>query len=490
MLKRPFVNRDWAIGLLLFAVTLLLYLRAVGNRFIDWDDDQYVFTNSHVQSGIATATFTWAATTFAAANWHPITWLSHALDCQVFGLRPAGHHFTNVLLQSLNALLVFVFLRVTTGRRWPSAFAAALFAWHPLRVESVAWVSERKDVLCAFFFLLSLLAYQWYARRPGVARYALMALCFAAGLLAKPMIVTFPFVLLLLDFWPLQRFTSERFAWLLLEKMPLVLIGAADAAMTWFAQRAGGAIKHLTLGDRVANAVMSYARYIGKTLYPTDLVVFYWQRFWLAYQVVPVVISLGTLTAIFVLQCRSRPYLIVGWLWFLGMLIPTIGLVQVGGQSMADRCTYLPSIGLAVLLAWGAADLAGRWPRCTWPVPSIAVVLLAILAGMTWRQIGVWHDTYSLFSHSLHSPDDQAIDHFLRYSDQLLLASRLTPPSRRSLAVVHCDWGDALFRAGRPAQAAVHYKDASFLDPEMIAAQEGLARCGASNQPKGPGAFP
>lgn len=486
MAERTRRGRDWAIALLLFVLTFLLFARALTNGYVNWDDGDYVFANPHVQDGLRSATFRWAMSSFEAANWHPLTWISHALDYQLYGLCPVGHHLTSIVLHSTNVVLLFLFLYSATDRLWSSAFAAALFGWHPLRVEAVAWISERKEVLCGLFFLLALLGWLWYARRPSVARYVPTLLCCTAGLLAKPTIVTLPFVLLLLDFWPLRRINRHRIDYLVLEKLPLLLICAAVGLLTWIAQSTGGAMKHFTLGDRMANAVMSYARYLGKTFYPTDLLAFYWHSFWLPEQVVPVVIGLVTVTAAFALQSRRRPYLIVGWLWFLGMLIPTIGLVQVGEQSMADRYTYLPSIGVAIILAWGAADWCSRSLWASRILPALCVSFLGVCTVITWRQIAVWHDTYSLFAHTLHDSDDRVIDHFLSWKKQLDVASLdVNDPGRshQGLAMVHCDWGDALLKQGRLDQAIVHYQAALRLDPSMKNAARGLEICRSQLRP-------
>jgi hypothetical protein len=480
MAERTLRRQDWAIALVLFVLTFLLFARSVANGYVDLDDGDYVFANAHVQDGVRPATLRWAMTAFEAANWHPLTWMSHALDYQIFGLRPAGHHLTSVVLHSTNVVLLFLFLYLATGRLWSSAFAAALFGWHPLRVEAVAWISERKEVLCGLFFLSALLAWQWYARRPSMRRYVLTLLLGAAGLLAKPTIVTLPFVLLLLDFWPLGRINRHGIAYLVLEKLPFLLICAVGCFLTWIAQSAGGAMRHFTVGDRMANAVMSYARYLGKTIYPTDLLPFYGRRFWLSDQIVPVVIGLVTATAVFALQLRRRPYLIVGWLWFLGILIPTIGLVHVGAQSMADRYTYLPSIGLAIMLAWGAADCCSRTQWASRILPILCVSFLGVCMVVTWRQIAVWHDTYSMYSRTLHDSDDRVIDHFLGWKKQLNLALLDVNDicrNHKGLAMVHCDWGDALLKQGRLDQAIVHYQAALRLDPAMEKAARGVETC-------------
>ena len=400
--------------LLLAVVTLALYNPVNHHPFVNYDDDRYVTGNLHVRQGLTTATLKWALTSTEQANWHPLTWMSHELDCSLYGLNPVGHHFTSVLLHAVNVVLLFLLLIWATGRMGPSLFVAALFAIHPMNVESVAWVAERKNVLCTMFFFLTLWAYGWYARKPGWMRYLAVAALFAAGLASKPMVITLPFVLLLLDYWPLNRVASVnkgsssalKFSWsrLALEKLPLLALSAASALITMYAQRAGGAVRtnaEYSFAARFANAVYAYAMYLWKMVWPARLAPMYPHPgdSLAAWQVVAAVLTLVAITAI-VLRFRTRPYLMVGWLWFLGTLVPVIGLVQVGDAAMADRYAYIPLIGIFVMIGFGVADLGERkklGPQLAVP----AVVVLLALAAITHRQIGYWQSNVDLWSHTL-----------------------------------------------------------------------------------------
>jgi tetratricopeptide (TPR) repeat protein len=400
-------------------VTLALYSPAVGHPFIfNYDDSIYVIDNSHVQAGLTWQTVGWALTSTAYSNWHPLTWLSHALDCELYGLNPHGHHATNVLFHVLNVALLFLLLVRATGAAGRSFMVAALFAIHPLNVESVAWIAERKNVLSTFFFLLTLGAYGWYAVKPSVKRYAAVAALFVFGLASKPMVVTLPCVLLLLDFWPLRRIqgldqTSPKttlsvpqapFFRLVLEKLPLLALSAAASAVTMFAQRTGGSMRLvLPLGVRLENAMYAYALYIWKALWPAWLAVFYphpgatltlWQLGIAA-------LFLLSVSVLVWRQRAARPYLITGWLWFLGTLVPVIGLVQVGEQAIADRYAYVPLIGIFVMVVWGAADLAdSRQLSVGWRIKSAAIVL-AVFVLFTCDQLRYWRSAVDLWSHTV-----------------------------------------------------------------------------------------
>jgi tetratricopeptide (TPR) repeat protein len=400
---------------LLFLAVAGLLLPALTHDFITYDDPAYVTANDRVKAGLTWDNALWALRSTEASNWHPLTWISHMADCQVFGLRAWGHHLTNVLLHALNCVLLFAALRRMTGAVWRSLFVAALFGVHPLHVESVAWVSERKDVLSTTFWMLGLWA---YARRAELARagapgtrlyYGLALLFFALGLMCKPMLVTLPCVLLLLDYWPLCRWrtSSASARWsLLAEKLPFLALSAAASAVTLAAQAGGGTVgsdEDFPLSVRAANALISYCRYLGKCFAPAKLAVFY--PFFAEEPPVWKTILAGTLlaglTVAAVALARRRPYLLVGWLWYLGTLVPVIGLVQVGGQSMADRYTYVPLIGVFIMVAWAASDAASylRNGRMVLGIAS-AVVLLA-LSAVTTRQLSYWKDGASLFRHAL-----------------------------------------------------------------------------------------
>ena len=400
--------------LLLAVVTLGLYNPVNRHPFVNYDDDRYVTENSHVRQGLTGETISWALTSTEQANWHPLTWMSHALDCSLFRLNPAGHHFTSVLLHVVNVCLLFLLLMWATNRLGPSLFVAALFALHPINVESVAWVAERKNALCTLFFFLTLWAYGWYAQRPNWKRYLAVAALFSAGLASKPMVITLPFVLLLLDYWPLTRVqgangaqTSQpNFPWsrLVIEKLPLLALSAASAIITMRAQQSGGAVRTVTefsFGVRLANAINAYAMYLWKMVWPTRLAPLYPHPgdSLAAWRVMLAALVLLVITAV-VWKFRNRRYLPVGWLWFLGTLVPVIGLVQVGEAAMADRYAYIPLIGIFVMIAFGAADIAQQKNLGFWPAVPATAALIA-LAVVTHTQIGYWQNNQDLWSHAI-----------------------------------------------------------------------------------------
>jgi Flp pilus assembly protein TadD len=407
-------KRNPIVCLLLAVVTLALYNPVNRHPFVNYDDDRYVTDNPHVRQGLTADTFIWALTSTEQANWHPLTWMSHALDVSLFRLNPAGHHFTSVLLHAVNVMLLFLLLIWATGRIGPSLFVAALFAVHPINVESVAWVAERKNVLCTLFFFLTLWAYGWYLRKPDWRRYLAVAGLFGAGLASKPMVITLPFVLLLLDYWPLKRVAGVdedsvqhlKFSWahLAVEKLPLLALSAASAVITMRAQQAGGAVRtaaEVSFGVRLANAIYAYAMYLWKMVWPARLAPLYphpgeslaaWQVFFAAM----VLIAITALT----LKFHRRRYLLVGWLWFLGTLVPVIGLVQVGDAAMADRYAYIPLIGIFVMLAFGLADWSQE-KNFGLKLAAPAVVTVVALAALTHIQIGYWQSSYDLWSHTL-----------------------------------------------------------------------------------------
>ena len=386
---------------------LAAFAHVCGNNFINYDDDVYVTENRHVQAGLTVPSIQWAFTNVDASNWHPLTWLSLQLDYQLFGLAPWGYHLTNLLLHVANGLLLFIVLRRMTGATWRSGLVAVLFTLHPLHVESVAWVAERKDVLSTLFWMLTLWAYVYYTERPKLARYLVVVAAFALGLLAKPMLVTLPCVLLLLDFWPLQRLrsgqaTPGRLIW---EKVPLFVLAAASCAVTWYAQQHAGAVAaldKLPLKLRLANAVLAYVGYIGKTFWPRDLAIFYPHPLTMgpAWRLVLAAVFLLTVTGLALATSRRRPFVAVGWLWYLGTLVPVIGAVQVGQQAMADRYTYIPLIGLFLLVAWGLPSLLARWqlPASLLALPAVMVVAACTVC--TAMQVAVWHDSIALWEHS------------------------------------------------------------------------------------------
>ncbi|HZV37019.1 MAG TPA: tetratricopeptide repeat protein [Verrucomicrobiae bacterium] len=419
MSGKNFKPRAIVVYGILALLTLAVFWRVFGCDFTDLDDNLYVANNSTVQKGLTLAGLKYAFTSTVASNWHPLTWLSHMLDCQIFGAGPFGPHLMNLLFHIANTLLVFAWLRRLTGALWKSALVAALFAWHPIHVESVAWVSERKDVLSTFFFLLTLLAYQKFkiAGPKSKLWYAAALFLFLLGLLSKPMVVTLPFVLLLIDFWsaenasknapkgkpqPLSALPWKKWV---VEKIPFFALSAASSAVTYFAQKHSGAVEtleKLPIGERIANAAISYVRYLEKAFWPVDLAVFYPhpdRSNGMAF--ISAFVLLAAIT-LFVLKFRrGRPWLAVGWFWFLGTLVPVIGLVQVGGQSMADRYAYIPLIGIFIIVAWGLGEWVERKKirPATVAVPASAA-LMACMA-LTWNQTGYWKDSGTLFEHDI-----------------------------------------------------------------------------------------
>lgn len=465
---------------LLFGGTVLLFSRVLAYGFVNLDDPGYVTANPHVQGGLSWAGVGWA---FAAPAdyWHPLTWLSHMLDWQLYGPRASGHHLTSIVLHAINAVLAFLVFRRLAGGVGPSALAAAVFAWHPLRVESVVWITERKDVLSGCFFLLTLLAYAWYAeaRKTGGRwwpAYLVTLVCFALGLMSKPMLVTLPVVLLILDVWPLGRWSSWASArGLVVEKLPLFALSGIAAVATVLMQRHEGAfVLDFPLGARAGNAVVSVARYLGKFFWPFDLIVCYPHP---GYWPVLAVIAAGALVLglgwIAWRQRRERPWIAVGGLWLLVTLLPVIGLVQVGFQAMADRYTYLPMLGVELALIWTVAPvLRAPWARSA--AAGGAVIVLAALALRTWDQEGVWRDSVTLFEHATTASPNNPIG-------ESLLASALYAADRFDEAEVHAERACALNprsasaftvfagireRQGRIAEAIELYRRSLTLQPD------------------------
>ena len=417
------------ICLTLVLVTAALYWPMLHHRFINVDDEQYITNNPQVKAGLTWPGIVWAFENTEAANWHPLTWISHMLDCQLFGLNPGGHHLTSLLFHVANTLLLFLWLSQLTGALWRSAFVAALFAWHPLHVESVAWAAERKDVLSALFWMLALIAYTRYAQRVTGDRcqvtrtepasspvtrhpslfYGLALLFFAFGLMSKPMVVTLPFVLLLLDFWPLNRLQLQSsgrvVASLIFEKLPFFALAATGSVVTFLIQKSGGAVWSsgtLTFHARVANALLAYVRYLSKTFWPADLAIIYpYPRHWPVMAVIGAALLLAIWSGLFIWRARQNPYLLAGWFWFLGTLIPAIGLVQVGSQSMADRYTYLPSIGLFILIVWGLNDLLNFRLQGRKMVMLIGSLALAGCLVCTTIQLNYWQNSIKLLRHAI-----------------------------------------------------------------------------------------
>jgi len=457
------------VGLFLGLFTVAIFWPVIENHFVDYDDHLYVVENPWVQQGLTLNGAAWAFHTSHASNWHPVTWLSHMLDCDLFDLFPGGHHLTNLLLHAANTVLLFLLLRKLTGALWRPALVAALFGWHPLHVESVAWVSERKDVLSTLFWILTTWAYVRYVEKPGWGRYAGALGFFALGLMSKPMLVTLPLTLLLLDYWPLGRLTQIGDAngedqpppelllarWLKLakEKLPFLGLSAALCIITVWAQHKGGALKSLDstpISFRCANALSAYGSYLWKMIWPANLAAYYplpAQPPFLA--AVGVGLLLASVTVVLFCLRRRYPFLLVGWLWYLGTLVPVIGLIQVGSQAMADRYTYVPLIGIFVALAWSWAELGPNWPSVRALKLAAAGVALAMLACATGRQLSYWRDGATLFEHVV--------------------------AVTRANHVSHAAYGIALASQGRSAEAIEQFSEALRLQPNYALAHVSLA---------------
>ncbi len=449
------------IGLALIVVTVVVYAPLGHFDFVKWDDPQYVTDNTIVLAGLTWHGVAWAFTTSHGPYWHPLTWLSHMLDVQLFGLDAGGHHITNIVLHIATTLLLFGLLRKATGATRRSAFVAALFAVHPLHVESVAWIAERKDVLSALFWMLTLGAYGWYAARPSVRRYLAVAVLFACALMAKPMVVTLPFTLLLVDVWPLERATVERMAgWgrLILEKLPLVALAAAVGVATVVLQRGQGvlpALDAIPLTLRLANALTSYVSYIGLMFWPAHLVALYpypsalpaWRT------IAGAALVLIGISIVAIRTARRYPYVLVGWLWYLGTLVPVIGLIQSGEQSMADRFVYIPLVGLFVIVAWGVPDLLAR-EKGVRPLFVVATIAIAACAAVSRQQVRYWSDNLTLWQHVVET----------------------TGPNYRAQG----NLAMALEDAGRTSDAIAHYSEALRINPRFVDAYDNLGLALAS----------
>jgi tetratricopeptide (TPR) repeat protein len=471
---------DLYISLTLFVVTLAVYSRAVYFDFINFDDPDYVTNNPHVRAGLTWDGFVWAFTTFHAANWSPLTWLSHMADCQVFGVS-SWHHATSVLFHATAAVLLFLALNRLTAARWPSAFVAFLFALHPLHVESVAWVSERKDVVCAFFWFLTLLFYARYVERPGKVRYLQVLAAFCLGLMAKPMIVTLPFVLLLLDAWPLRRLNLAAVR----EKLPFFAASLASCVVTYLAQQSGHAVRSLAavgFGTRLANAVVAYAVYLTRMFWPTNLAVYYpYPTHLPVWQVAGSVIALASITWFAIHQRHSRPWLAIGWFWYIGTLVPVIGLIQVGSQASADRYTYVPMIGIAIMVAWSAAELVRLHPRAAGPVRNTGVATCCVCVFLTVFQLAVWQNSQFLYLHALAVTSDNAVAHN-NLADFYLVNQRnqdALPHIQEALRIkpdypdAHTNLALVLKRSGNLADSERGYRESLTLQPASSDAHAG-----------------
>jgi tetratricopeptide (TPR) repeat protein len=535
-------SRKILICLVLAIVTLAVFWQVKHHDFVNLDDKMYILENRHVLSGLTVDGVKWAFTSVYASNWHPLTWLSHMLDVDLLGVNAGRMHLVNVFFHIAAALLLFLILDRTTGALWRSAFVAALFALHPLHVESVAWIAERKDVLSAFFWMLTLGAYVLYVEKQRPGRYLATLFFFALGLLAKPMLVTLPFVLLLLDFWPLNRLRVgesahnlsvepaekltkkeksrmkrrekkhdtkpppvtarsadaplqwSRLLSLVREKIPFFVLSAASSLITIYAQQQGAAVvsmERIPLFTRMANALMSYILYIGKMIWPQTLSVFYpYPDAWPPWQVGGAFLLLAGITATAVYCVKRRPYLTVGWFWYLGTLVPVIGILQVGMQAMADRYTYIPLIGLFIMAAWGAPELLNKWRHGKVVLTAAATLIVAGLVLATWMQAGHWQNSVSLFSHALAVTKDNHLAHnnlgvalnaagekekaAFHYAEAIRINPRYSS--------YHYNYANHLAAHGKTEEAITQYTEAIRLEPEYFNAHNNLGLARASRR--------
>lgn len=450
-----------AICIFLAVSTFAVYSQVQDHEFINYDDDKYVTNNEYVKAGFTRDSVGWALTTSYNSNWHPMTWLSHMLDAQLFGPNSKGHHLTNLLFHIANVLLLFLVLLRMTGALWQSGFVAALFALHPLNVESVAWVAERKNVLSTFFWLLTMWAYIRYAQKTNLKRYSLVILFFAMGLMSKPMLVTLPFVLLLLDYWPLRRLQSDRrtaISRLVYEKIPLLVLVAGSVVTTLTVQKMGGALGSLNafpIQERVINALVSYWLYLQKMIWPGGLAIFYAhpENTLSVWKGLATAALLALVTTAAIRLARRAPYFAVGWFWYLGTLIPVIQLVQTGSIAMADRYAYVPLIGIFIIIAWGLPELLAKWRLRSRILTIAAGIWISTLMLMTWNQVSHWKNSITIFSHAIEVTD-------IEYPDFLL---------------AHNNLANALLAEGRTGKAISHYKMAINLMPDYAVNHNHLA---------------
>ncbi|MBN1788288.1 MAG: tetratricopeptide repeat protein [Sedimentisphaerales bacterium] len=488
--------KQFWICLVLAAAATAVYYQVYSYEFVNFDDPVYVYANPHIRTGLTGETIKWALTAGYAANWHPLTWLSHAMDWQLYSFRPGGHHVTSLIFHVANTVLLFIVLYKMTKAFWPSAYVAALFALHPMHVESVAWVSERKDVLSTFFWMLTMLAYASYVYKPKIRRYLLILLFFALGLMSKPMLVTVPFVLLLLDFWPLERmsFKSEQddsrrsILYLVIEKIPLFLMVIASSVVTFIVQRKAGA---MTVGEeygpvvRIANAAISYVQYIIKMLWPVRLAMFYpHQGKNISFGLAGGAAVLLLLITIVILRFGvKRRYLITGWFWYLGTLVPVIGIVQVGTQAFSDRYSYITLTGLFIIIAWGGAELFVKWHRHKSVGWTASIMILFVLAVCAHLQQSYWKNSLTLCEHALLVTRDNYKAHFsigpiliengrfeeaIRHNKEAL---RIRPNSLEALNGLAV----SLHSAGKIDEAVDYYIQILQMDPNMAVTRANLA---------------
>lgn len=480
-----------SVSAVLFVVVAGIYFPTVKGAFLYFDEHSYIVTNPHVNTGLSWQNIVWAISSLQFSNWYPVTWMSHMLDVQVYGMNPWGHHLTNILIHAVNTALVFLVFYKLTGAGWRSVVIAGLFGLHPLRVESVAWISERKDVLSTMFWLLAMWAYVRFVhelkKEKGRKKlfYALTLIFFALGLASKTMLVTLPFVFLLLDFWPLKRWEQPQKWKLIVEKIPFFLLTAGVSYLSYLAQKRGGMtgeLPTLALSQKVDNAIVSYVRYLGKFFWPENLCVFYqYQFYWPKMEVIGAALLLIAIAVAAFLLRRTRPYFLVGWFWYLGTFVPVINLVQLGSQAMADRYTYVPMMGIYLLLAWGLFDLTKSWRRQTFILATASTAVLIICAALTRFEIQFWKDDVSVWERAVDATKNNFMalnnlgivmesvdnDKALAIFEKAVAINPLSSGAQQNL-------GDQYVIHGRYAEAIVHYENALQIDPNSDVIEYGL----------------
>ena len=483
-----------AISLFLAGTTFLTYWQVLDHGFLNFDDNRYVSENPHITQGLTLESMKWAFMESYTSNWHPVTWLSHMLDFEIYGTNPSGHHLTNILFHIANVILLFGVLLKMTGALWRSGFVAALFALHPLNVESVAWIAERKNLLSTFFWFLTMWSYLDYVKKGQM--YLLMVLFLALGLMAKPMLVTLPFVLVLLDFWPLKRWdwgnmkkTIESIKASIIEKIPLFILVVGSCVTTYMVQKGGDAVRSTelrSLYSGLTNALVSYLEYLGKMVWPQRLSVFYPHpgNTLPAWKVLACGVVLVWATVWVVKRIRNMPYLTVGWLWYLGSLVPVIGIVQVGEQAMADRYTYIPMVGIFIAISWGLSDLMKNGKQKF--LPLLAGIFILILTALTWVQAGYWKNGVTLFSHAISVVENETPSFVIAHNNlgHALFSEKCYEESVKQYqqaikinphyAVAHNNLGTALIELNRYDQAIDHYREAIKLKPDYAEAYNNL----------------
>ncbi len=490
-------DKGWDLPIYVFLVvaTFTAFWPVQKYSFLDYDDHQYVTDNQHVKAGLTSEGIIWAFTTGHASNWHPLTWLSHMLDCQLFGTNPGWHHLINLLIHIVSTIVLFAVFKKMTGAVWVSGFVAAAFALHPLHVESVAWIAERKDVLSGLFWMLTIAAYLWYVRQPSISWHVGTIVVFALGLMAKPMLVTLPFVLLLLDYWPLERLKLSNLRGLVAEKAPLFILSAISSVVTFVAQRSGGAViqmEEVPIGIRAANGLISYLIYISKMFWPRRLAAFYAYTFdksslWLLVLAALLVAGISILAVM--LAARHR-YVLVGWFWYIGTLVPVIGLVQVGTQARADRYTYIPSIGISIIVAWGAAELLGKWRYRKVVLAISAAVVTAAMLLSARTQVRHWQDSLTLFRHAVevtrgnyvgHAGLGKAL-HARGKLDEAVRQYRHALQIKPNYTIARYNLANALSRQDKKDEAIKHYREVLRIDPNNARAHNNLGNALSGQQ--------